>query len=47
MWNYYRDETNDFPANNDNSNPITNSESFKYKTSITRKISNANQKNCE
>ena len=42
FWNYYRDETNDFPANNDNSNPITNSESFKYKTSITRKISNAN-----
>ena len=47
FWNYYRDETNDFPANNDNSNPITNSESFIYKTSITRKISNANQKNCE
>ena len=47
FWNYYRDETNDFPANNDNSNPITNSESFIHKTSITRKISNANQKNCE
>ena len=47
LWNYYRDETNDFPANNDNSNPIINSESFKNKTSITQKISNANQKKCE
>ena len=37
LWNYYRDEPNDFPANNYNANPITNSASFKYKTSITGK----------
>ena len=37
LWNYYRDEPNDFPVNNDNSNPIINSESFKYKTNITGK----------
>ena len=47
LWNYYRDEPNDFPANNYNANPITNSESFKYKSIITRKISNANQENGE
>ena len=40
LWNYYRDEPNDFPANNYNANPVTNSESFKYKSSITGKISN-------
>ena len=43
LWNYYRDEPNDSPANNYNANPITNSESFKYKSSITGKTSNANQ----
>ena len=37
LWNYYRDEPNDFPADNYNANPITNSASFKYKTSITGK----------
>ena len=37
---YYRDKLNDFPANNYNANPISNSESFKY--SITGKTSNAN-----
>ena len=37
LWNYYRDEPNDFPANNYNTNSITNSESFKYKSSITGK----------
>ena len=47
LWNHYRDEPNDFPANNYNANPITNSESFKYKSIITRKISNANQENGE
>ena len=47
LWNYYRDEPNDFPANNDNANPKTNSESFKYKSSIIRKTSNANQENGE
>ena len=40
LWNYNRDEPNDFPANNYNANPVTNSESFKYKSSITGKISN-------
>ena len=40
---HYRDEPNDFPANKYNANPITNSESFKYKSSITGKTSNANQ----
>ena len=44
LWNYYRDEPNDFPASNYDANPITNSESFKYKSSITGKTSNANQK---
>ena len=47
MWNYYRDEPNDFPANNYNANPVTNSESFKYKSNITGKTSNANQENDE
>ena len=37
LWNYYRDEPNDFPANNYNTNSIRNSESFKYKSSITGK----------
>ena len=36
--NCYRDEPNDFPAKNYNANPVTNSKSFKYETSITRKI---------
>ena len=36
LWNYYRDELSD--DTNDNNNPnknVINSESFKYKTSIT------------
>ena len=48
--NYYRDEPNNPPLNDDdpptinyNADPITNSESFKYKSSITGKTSNANQ----
>ena len=45
--NYYRNEPNDFPANSYNANPITNPESFKYKTSIRGKTSNADQKNGE
>ena len=44
LWNYYRDEPNDFPANNYNANPITNSEYFKYKSSMTGKSSNANKR---
>ena len=37
LWNYYRDEPNEFSANNYNENRITNSASLKYKTSITGK----------
>ena len=47
MWNYYRDERNDFPANNYNADPITSYESFKYKSSIAEKTSNANQEDGE
>ena len=47
LWNYYRDERNDFVANNYNTHPITNSASFKYKSSITGKSSNKNQQNGE
>ena len=47
LWNYYRDKPNDFPAKNCNANLITNSESFKYKTSVTGKTSKANQENGE
>ena len=57
MWNYYRDEPYNPPLNqpvgnnpptvNYNADPITNSASFKYKTSITRKTSNENQENGE
>ena len=31
LWNYYRDEPNDFPVNNYNGNPITNPESLNTK----------------
>ena len=37
LWNYYRDEPNDFPANSYNANSIINSASIKYKASITGK----------
>ena len=37
LWNYYQDEPNNPPATNYNADPITNSASFKYKTSITGK----------
>ena len=54
LWNYYRDEPNNSPLNdydpptvNYNADPITNSESFKYKSSITGKTSNVNQENGE
>ena len=47
LQNSDRDEPNDFPANNYDANHITNSESFKYKTSIPGKTSNANQENGE
>ena len=42
LWNYYRDEPNNPPADNYNTDPITNSQSFKYKSSITGKTTNAN-----
>ena len=50
MWNYYRDEPDNPPLNDDDdpptinykADPITNSESFKCKSSITGKTSNAN-----
>ena len=46
MWNCYRDKPNNPPLNDDgdpptinyNADPITNSESFKYKSSITENI---------
>ena len=47
LWNYYRDEPNNPPLNNYNADPITNSESFKYKSSITGKSSDENQENTE
>ena len=47
MWNYYSNKPSYFPADNYNANPIANSESFEYKTSIIGKTSNANQKNGE
>ena len=52
LWNYYRDKSNNPPLNDDDppsinydTDPITNSESFKYKGSITGKTSNANYEN--
>ena len=47
LWNYYRDELNNPPLNNYNADPIANSESFKYKSSITGKTSDENQENNE
>ena len=54
LWNYYRDEPNNPPLNGDdppavnyNADPITNSESFKFKISITGKTTNENQENGE
>ena len=46
LWNYYRDEPNNLLLNDD-ADPITNYVSFKYKTSITGKTSNANQEDGE
>ena len=37
LWNYYKDEPNNPPHNNYNADSVTNSASFKYKTSITGK----------
>ena len=45
LWNCYKDEPNNPPPNNYNADRITNSASFKYKTSMTGKTSNTNQEN--
>ena len=47
LWNYYRDEPINFLFNNYNANPITNSESFEYRTNVAGKTSNANEENGE
>ena len=48
FWNYYRDKSNDFVDNDYDAIPIfANSVSFKYKTSVTGKTSNANRENGE
>ena len=45
LWNYYRDELSDDTNNNNNSNKnAMNSESFKYKTSITESTYNVNER---
>ena len=41
LWNYYRDESNNSPAVSYDADPIINPTSFKYKTSIEGKTSNA------
>ena len=46
LWNYYRDEPNNPPANYYNTYPITNSASFKYKSNLVEKTpSNDNDYN--
>ena len=40
LWNYYRDEPNNPPANDYNEDPIANSASFKYKNSFIGKTPN-------
>ena len=45
LWNYYKDEPNNPPPNNYNADPITNSASFKYKTSTIGNTSHANLEN--
>ena len=45
LWNYYKDDPNNPPRNNYNADRVTNSASFKYKTSITVKTSNATLEN--
>ena len=42
---YYRDQPTIYTDNNYNQNPITKSESFKYKTSIPEETSNENWEN--
>ena len=45
LWNYYRDKPNNRPANNYNTDPITNSASFKYKSSLAEKTPNNDNDN--
>ena len=40
LQNYYRDEPDNLSADNDNTDPIKNSASFKYKISIIGKTPN-------
>ena len=40
LWNHYRYEDNNSPADNYNADPITNSALFKYKSNITGKTPN-------
>ena len=45
LYNYYRDELSDGTNNNDNLNKnVINSESFKYKTSVTGSNYNVNER---
>ena len=45
LWNYYRDELSDNTNTNNNQNKnVINSESFKYKTSITGSTYNVDEK---
>ena len=46
-WNYYRDVLTNPSNDNYNANPMTNSASFKYKSSITGKALNNNNDNEE
>ena len=47
LWIYNRDKPNNPPTVNYNAHPITNCESYKYKSSYTGKASNANQEDSE
>ena len=47
LCNYYRNEPDIHPTNNYNADPITNSASFKYKSSITVKTLNNDDDNDE
>ena len=53
LWDYYKEEPNNpplvgnTPTANYNVDPVTNSASFKYKSCITEKTSNAKQENGE
>ena len=40
LWNYCRDEPNNPPTDDYNADPITNSASFKYKSSLVEKTPN-------